>query len=253
MAPSAWANLVLVMREDQVHAAGVDVDRRAAQQAQRHGRTLDVPARTSGPDSCTPTTARQAFDAFPQHEVAGIVFRVFVDVHARPGIQAIVIEPGQTSIGWQRRDLEVHRAVAVVGVPVPLERANHLAHRVDIGLIGRPWRFLGRFDPEQIQVVLERLNPLLGVFTKRYAGLSRAGNRLVVDVGVVDDVRDAKAAQVLQRTPEHVEADERPEVSDVAAVVHREAAGIHADRVVAKWRERLFLSRQRVEQTEHAA
>jgi len=45
--PFALGDLVLVVREDQVDAAGVDVDRRLAEQPQRHRRTFDVPARTS--------------------------------------------------------------------------------------------------------------------------------------------------------------------------------------------------------------
>ena len=44
---AALRDLVFVVREDQVDAAAVDVDGRLAEQAQRHRRALDVPARTS--------------------------------------------------------------------------------------------------------------------------------------------------------------------------------------------------------------
>ena len=84
-------DLVLVMRKDQVDAAGMDVDRRLAQQPQRHRRALDVPARTAGAGADIPRRL-PVLRRLPQHEIAGIVFRVFVDVDAGAGMQAIVIE-----------------------------------------------------------------------------------------------------------------------------------------------------------------
>ena len=48
------------------------------------------------------------------------------------------------------------------------------------------------------------------------------------------DLLHRVAEQVLQRAAQHVDADERPEVADVAARVHRQAAGVHADGVVAR-------------------
>ena len=61
-----------------------------------------------------------------------------------------------------------------------------------------------------------------------------AGNRLVVDVGEVHHLAHCAAADVLQRAAQHVEADEGPEVADVAAGVHRETARVHAHGVVAR-------------------
>ena len=125
----------------------------------------------------------------PQHEVAGIVLGVFVDVHARAGVQAVVIETRQPAVVGQRGDLEVDRSVAAVGVAVALEREDHLAHRAQVRLVGRARHLLRRLDARAaLGVVPEARDPLLRVVAQRHAGLLRAGNRLVVDVGVVDDL-----------------------------------------------------------------
>ena len=93
----ALRDLVLVMREDQVDAAGVDVDRRLAEQPQRHRRALEMPA---GParriDDVPGRLAR--LGRLPQHEVARVFFRVVVGVDARARLHAVVIEARQPAV-----------------------------------------------------------------------------------------------------------------------------------------------------------
>ena len=79
-----------------------------------------------------------------------------------------------------------------------------------------------------------------------HAGLLRAGDRPVVDVGEVHHLPHLVAEQVPQRAAQHVEADERAEVADVAARVDGEAAGVHPDGVAGAGREGLFAARQGV-------
>ena len=86
--------------------------------------------------------------------------------------------------------LKVDRAVAAVGVAVALEREDHVAHRAQVRLVGRARRLLRRLDAELRRVLAERADPLLRVLAQRHAGLLRAGDRLVVDVGVVDGLAD---------------------------------------------------------------
>ena len=66
-----------------------------------------------------------------------------------------------------------------------------------------------------------------------HPGLLGTGNRPIVDVREVHHLLHVVAQQVPQRAAQHVEADERPEIADVAARVDRQAAGVHADRVAA--------------------
>ena len=112
-------------------------------------------------------------------------------------------------------------------------------------------RLLDLLEPERARVLAERGDELVGVLAQRHARLLRPGDGPVVDVGEVHHLPDAVPALVLQRAAQHVEADEGPEVPDVAAVVDREAAGVHADRVVAKRREVLFPTRQGVVEAHH--
>ena len=82
----ALRDLVLVMREHQVDAAGMNVDRRVAEQPQRHGRALDVPARPAGTAADIPRRLAR-LGRLPQHEVARalLVVLVGVDRARRPG------------------------------------------------------------------------------------------------------------------------------------------------------------------------
>src|SRR4029077_7168106 len=52
--------------------------------------------------------------------------------------------------------------------------------------------------------------------------------------------------QVLERAAQDIDADERPEVADVAAGIDGQAAGVHADGVVGTRREVLLTACQRV-------
>src|SRR5689334_12824221 len=50
----ALRDFVLVVWKDQIDAAGVNVYRWRSEQAQRHGRALDMPARTTGANARIP-------------------------------------------------------------------------------------------------------------------------------------------------------------------------------------------------------
>ena len=80
----ALRDLVLVMRKDQIDAAGVDVDRRLAEQPQRHRRALEMPAGPPGRIDDVPGRLAR-LGRLPQHEVARVVLRVVVGVDARAG------------------------------------------------------------------------------------------------------------------------------------------------------------------------
>ena len=124
-----------------------------------------------------------------------------------------------------------------------------LGHRAQVGFVGRARRLLGRLEPERRGVLAERGDVLVGVLAQRHAGgfCAPAIVRSSTSVKFITWCT-REAADVVQRAAQHVEADERPEVADVAAVVDRETARVHAHGVVAGRRERLFLPRQRVVQ-----
>ena len=76
-------DFVFVMREDQIDAAGVDIQR-LAQVLDGHHGALDVPAGAAGADGGVPE--RLAFlGGFPEGEIARVGLFVLVHVHARAG------------------------------------------------------------------------------------------------------------------------------------------------------------------------
>src|SRR6185436_355452 len=237
------------MREDEVDAAAVDVDRRRAQQAQRHRRALEVPARTARRLDLAPRGLARP-GRFPQREVARVLLRILFRVHARAVLHALEIEVRELAVVLHRGDLEVDRSVAHVGVAVRAERGDEIGHRRDVRGIGRAGIFLDVFDAEGARVLAERGDELIGVRAQIHAGRLRAVDRLVVHVGEVDDLLHLVAEQVLQRPAEDVLADEGPEVPDVSAGVDRQAAGVDAGEVAGRRGKALFASRERVIETQ---
>src|SRR5271155_564867 len=75
-------DLVLVMREDEVFSAGVEIEA-LAQFLHRHDRALQVPAGASRTYRGIPRSLTR-LGSFPQREVARAVFVVFVNIDAGP-------------------------------------------------------------------------------------------------------------------------------------------------------------------------
>jgi len=84
----------------------------------------------------------------------------------------------------------------------------------------------------------------------RRAALGRALDDLVVDVGDIAHVGDAQAARA-QPALHHVENHEHAGVAEVAVVVHRHAADVHAHFARANRHEVLLGPRERVVDPEH--
>ena len=164
-------DLVLVVRKDQIDAAAVDVDRRLAQQPQRHRRALDVPAGPAGSAAVVPRRLAR-LGGLPQHEVARVLLGVVVRVHARAGLDAFVIETRQLAVRRQRRDAEVDRPVGLVGVPARLERLDHLDHRAQVGLVGGARILFHRLETHRRRVLAKRRDEPIGVLAQRDAGLA---------------------------------------------------------------------------------
>ncbi len=168
---------------------------------------------------------------------------------AGAGLDAFVIEARQLAVGRQRRDLEVDRSVARVGMAALAERVDHVGHRLQVLIVGGARRVFDRLDAERQRVLAKRGDVLIGVLAQRQARLRRADDGLVVDVGEVHDVVHLVAGDVLQRAAQHVHADEGAEVADVPARVDRQAARVHADGVVERRGKVLLLPGQGVVET----
>ena len=95
-----------------------------------------------------------------------------------------------------------------------------------------------------------RSNRISTVFNIRarlsYCWRDASSNRAPWLRGSSHDAAHLVAKQVAQRAAQHVEADEGAEVPDVAARIHREAAGVHADTVVRPGGEHFFAAAEGV-------
>ena len=131
----ALGDLVLVVREDEVDAAGVDVERRP-EVGHAHRRAFDVPAGPARADGRLPDRLA-GLGTLPQGEVADVVLAVLVGLDPLPHPQALGVETGQPPVGRPRRDPEEDRAVVgPVGVAALEQRRDEGDDLVDVA--GRP-------------------------------------------------------------------------------------------------------------------
>ena len=239
----ALGDLVLVVREDQVDAAGVDVERRA-EVLHRHRRALDVPARPAGPDRPSPTTARPASGP-SRARSRGRRPCAYSSASTRsPTRICSGSSRGELAVGRPRGDPEEDRAVVgPVGVALLEERLDERDHLVDV--LGRPRQDVRRRHPQGSRVVQEPREPAVGELVDPDSRRRRAPDDLVVDVGDVHDPRDAQAA-VAEVADEQVGVEEAPEVADVGRAVDRRPAAVDPDVARLERLERPRLAGQRV-------
>src|SRR5687768_3644998 len=105
----ALGELVLVVREDQVDAARVDVER-GTEVGHAHGRALDVPAGSPGADRGVPRRLTR-LRSLPEREVADVSLAVLVRLDALADAELLGIEPGEPAVRRPRVDAEGDRAV----------------------------------------------------------------------------------------------------------------------------------------------
>ncbi|MEW5309210.1 MAG: hypothetical protein WDW38_001113 [Sanguina aurantia] len=92
-----------MMREKQVDAAGVDIDR-FPELGSAHRRTLDMPPRTTAAPRAVPASDLRR-GRLPQHEVGGVIF-VRRNFDPGAGDQLLGVATGEGAIGGERIDVE---------------------------------------------------------------------------------------------------------------------------------------------------
>src|SRR5690242_21531484 len=103
-------DLVLVMREDEVDAAGVDVER-VSQQVDRHRRALEVPTGAPASPRRIPRGSSRLVirrRGFPEREVLRVLLGVIVLGDSRADSNLALVESGQTTVLGESADREVH-------------------------------------------------------------------------------------------------------------------------------------------------
>ena len=218
-----------------------------AEQLDRHRRALDVPA---GPTRAPRRFPRRlaGLRGLPQHEVERIALGL-VHLDARAGAQVREPLAGEPAVRLELRDRVVDVAV-VGGVRVALVD-EPLHHRDDLrDVLGRARLVVAERHAERRAVLVVGADEALGQRLHRLAVLLRALDDLVVDVGDVADERDVVAGR--QQVAAHdVEHDQHARVAEVAVVVDRDAADVHADLARLERREGFLASGQRIVDLQH--
>ena len=183
--------LVLVVREDEVETAAVDLECRP-EGVLRHRRTLDVPARPAAPPGRVPRRVLARLVRLPEREVARVLLQ---------RVRLLL--------------LDLFRPLA--GEPTVLRVARD--GEVDVAL------------DRVCEVALDQLLDELDDGGDRLRGtlIRRSLVDPVVDVGDVVDERRFVAAVPQPRAQPHAK-DERARVADVRALVHGRPAEVHPDR-----------------------
>ena len=246
-------DLIFVMREDQVLAAGMNVEG-FAQLLHAHGRALDVPAGTAFTPGRLPHGAGRAIrilGGFPEREIAGVIFLVFVRVdgaaipcgQAGPAAHVLQVDARQPAIGRQGRNRKVHRAIADVGVAALDEARDQLDHGGDI--LGGAGINIRAANAERIEVRQEGLDHGRGDAANGDATLMRRSDDLVLDIGQVHDEAD------IERLPfeiavQQVVEDKRAVIADVRRPVYGRAAGVNTYAFFAERRKGFDFAAERV-------
>src|SRR2546423_5286883 len=164
-------DLALVVREDQIGAAAVDV-KALAQVAYGHHRALDVPARPPGTPWAWPRGLAW-LGSLPQREIARIALAL-VHLDARTSEQFVEILAREPAVRREAADLEVDVAVDDVGDRLRHETLDQPDHLGDV--LSRPGRHTGREHTESFHVAPLGFDVPVGHFGGGDAFLVRAAN-----------------------------------------------------------------------------
>ena len=217
---------VLVVREDQVGTASVDVEP-VAEKSQRHGHALDVPARPSRHPGRVPG-GLAGLGGFPEREVQRVALAI-VHRHAGAGAGAefLRVAMGEASVVGILRHVEVD--TGTVDHVRSASRQQFLHERHHLGDVRRrPWPLVGILDAERADLA--------------DVDIGEAGRHLlfgaslgcgpfddpVVDVGDVADHPHPEATPH-QIAPQHVVGEGSPGVPQVGHVVNRRPADVDRD------------------------
>ena len=240
--------LVLVVGEDQVVAAAVDLeaDARAAPRPSPSTRCASPGAR--GPTARPRPCPRPPSGAFHSAKSSGSSLRSdALDPLAL--VHVVDRAVGQRAVVGVRAHAEVDVAVDRVGGAVVEQRLDQVDDRLD--RLGGQRLVIGPPEAQPLgvgEVVRGHLARQVGA---RHAQRARGVVDLVVDVGDVGDERHL-VALVLEEALEQRGDDVGPRVADVDAVVDRRPAGVDADAAGVARLERQLAPGARVVQADLA-
>ena len=222
-------DLVLVVGEDEIFAAAVDVDL-LAEVLDGHRGALDVPAGAALAPRAVPG-GLAGLGALPEREVDGALL-LLAGLDAGAGEQRILRAVRELAVVLLGRHAVVHvgplalRRRGDVGEALVDEAGDDLDHLRDFSRgVGVD---VGGIDVEVAHVVEVHVDELLDELVGGDLEAVRALDDAVIDVGEVLDVLDGVAPPA-EVTLHDVEDDVAHRVADVGGVVRRDAADVHGD------------------------
>ena len=222
VAATALRNLVLMVRENQILPAAMDVEV-GAEVFLAHGRAFDMPAGASPPPRAVPAR-RVVVARLPQHEIRRVPL-VGCHLDPRPVDQRFPAVPRQAAIVRHRGYVEQHMAFGFIGVAGSDQALHQLDHFRNV--IGRTRFHVGLQHTHRCRVGVKTIGGFLRQRTDIDAELFRPDIDLVFDVRDVAGVGDLWV-EPLEQPVQDIEDHQRPRIADVNIVVDRRATDIHA-------------------------
>ena len=244
----ALCDFVFVVGKLQVSATAVDV-KALAQHLTAHGRALDVPAGAAFAKGAGPFHISRLFGlgGFPQHKVQRVMLTI-LHSHTLTGIELVQRLARELAVAGKLAYSKVHIAIAcLVSQAFVLQRTNHLEHLRHV--FGGTRLKGGALNTQGVGVLVQGIDHAIGQAANGFAVFHGALDDLVVNVRDVAHIGDAIAA-CAQPALHHVKGDHGTSMAQVAQVINRHAADIHADMSGFKRRKRFQCTRQRVVDTQ---
>src|SRR5581483_10290321 len=149
----ALSNLILVVRENIVHAAGVNVEVRT-KILHRHRAALDMPSRETTPPGALPGHLATLLGCLPEREVFRIVLLLVLALaHTIQHILKLVAR--ELAIGGKPRDIKVDVLASPIGDALCQQTPHNLEHLLH--MLRRLWKNVRGQDVQRLLVGVKSL------------------------------------------------------------------------------------------------
>ena len=217
-------NLILMVRENQILATGVDVER-LAENGHAHGAALDMPAGTAPAPGRIPCGFAGLF-ALPEGKVERVAL-LLCRIDARAVFKVVDVLSGELAIARKAAHGKIHvsivRRIRMTAVDQLLHERDDLTNVLRRARVGA-----GPFDAQCVGIAIVFRDKAFAKLRDGRPFFMGAADHFIVDVGKVLYERHLKTF-ILEVPAQRVEHNERPRVANVEIVVNRGTAGVHAD------------------------
>ena len=235
-------DFVLMVREDQILSAAVEVDG-LAEKGEIHRGALDVPAGSALAPRRIPV-GFAFFGGLPESEIGAVALDVAgIDALTGASDEVFQRQVRELAVGGEGLGAEIHVALRLVGVTLLHQGGNDLDDLVYI--LGRLRVNGGGLDAERLDVLPVFLYVALGNGLEVHSFRFGFVDDFVVHIGEILHECHLHAAP-FKVAAEGVKGDDGACVADVYQIVYRWAAGIHFHFIFHLRSKFLHLPRQRI-------